>query len=55
MTRGRLTILSPNKLNGQRVGRLRPDNPEVVPLLHELVTGMRVPLPAARPMRPSGA
>ena len=44
MIRRRLKILSPNRLNQQRVGRLRPDNPEI-PLLYELVTGMHVPLP----------
>ena len=44
MVRRRLKILSPNRLNRQRVSRLRPDNPEI-PLLYELVIGMHVPLP----------
>ena len=44
MIRRRLKTLSPNRLNHQRVGQLRRDNPEIR-LLSELVTGMHVPLP----------
>ena len=45
MVRRHLKILSPNRLNHQRVGKLRSDNPEIR-LLTELVSGMHVPLPA---------
>ena len=44
MVRRRLKILAPHRLNLQRVGNLRPDNPEI-PLLAELAIGMHVPLP----------
>ena len=44
MVRRRLQILSPNRLNAERVSRLRPDNPERV-LMEDLVGGMRVHLP----------
>ena len=44
MVRRRLKILSPNRLNPQRVGKLRQDNPEIR-LLLELSDGMHVPLP----------
>ena len=44
MVRRRLKILSPNRLNRLRVGRLRADNPEIL-LLNERSIGMHVPLP----------
>ena len=44
MVRRRLKILSSQRLNPQRVGKLRPDNPEIQ-LLLELSNGMHVPLP----------
>jgi hypothetical protein len=44
MVRRRLKILSPQRLNSQRVENLRPDNPEIR-LLLELSNGMHVPLP----------
>ena len=40
----RRQILSHNRLNSERVSRLRPDNPERV-LMEDLVGGMRVHLP----------
>ena len=45
MVRRRLKILSPDRLNPKRIGKLRRDNPEIR-LLSELATGMHVPLPA---------
>jgi hypothetical protein len=44
MVRLRLTSLSPDRMNTERVARLRPDNPEL-PLLRDLVVGMKVHLP----------
>ena len=44
MLRRRLKILSPNRLNHERVKMLRTDNPEIR-LMSELVSGMWVPLP----------
>jgi hypothetical protein len=44
MVRRRLTSLAPDRMNAERVERLRPDNPEL-PLLRDLVVGMKVHLP----------
>ena len=44
MVRRRLMILSPDRLNHDRVKMLRKDNPEIR-LMTELVSGMWVPLP----------
>ena len=44
MVRRRLKILSPNRLNRQRVAGLREDNPERA-LMNDLADGMRVHLP----------
>jgi hypothetical protein len=44
MVRRRQKQLLPNRLNLERVGRLRPDNPELT-LMKDLVGGMRVHLP----------
>jgi hypothetical protein len=44
MVRGRLTTLAPDRMNAERVSRLRLDNPEL-PLLKDLVAGMKVHLP----------
>jgi hypothetical protein len=44
MVRQRLDGMAPGHLNGERVSRLRPDNPELT-LLDDLVGGMKVHLP----------
>lgn len=44
MVAQRLSELSPDRLNSERVSRLRPDNPELA-LMNDLVGGMRVHLP----------
>jgi hypothetical protein len=44
MIRRRLNTLSPDRLNAERVARLRPDNPERA-LMEDLVVGMKVHLP----------
>ena len=44
MVRRRLKMLSPDRLNLKRIGKLRRDDPEIR-LLSELATGMYFPLP----------